>query len=138
MNISSRTPEGQPNQCPVCGNAVILEPSHPAGDAPCPHCGYLLFSCDPSVPSPTYLKDYEELTVPDWVFEMVPMSICRENGFEPVDCVLGTLVIASDHPLSDDTIDKIGFILFQTIANVLVTQERLQSLREQHEALHEI
>lgn len=74
--------------------------------------------------------------MPDWVFEMVPMSLCRENEFEPVDCVLGTLVIASDYPLSDDTIDKIGFILFQTITNVLVTQERLQSLREQHEALH--
>jgi hypothetical protein len=43
MTISSRTPEGRPNFCPVCGNVVRLEPSVPAGDAPCPHCGCLLW-----------------------------------------------------------------------------------------------
>jgi hypothetical protein len=43
MTISSRTPEGLPNRCPVCGGDVRLEPSHPAGDAPCPHCGHLLW-----------------------------------------------------------------------------------------------
>jgi DNA-directed RNA polymerase subunit RPC12/RpoP len=42
MVISSRTPEGQPNCCPVCGKAVVMEPSQPFGDAPCPHCGCLL------------------------------------------------------------------------------------------------
>lgn len=43
MNISSRTPEGEPNRCPVCGKAVRIEPSRPPGDAPCPHCGHLLW-----------------------------------------------------------------------------------------------
>ena len=43
MVISSRTPEGRPNRCPVCGSAVKIEPSDPAGDAPCPHCGHLLW-----------------------------------------------------------------------------------------------
>ncbi len=42
MSISSRTPEGQPNRCPFCGNEVCMEPSLPFGDAPCPHCGQLL------------------------------------------------------------------------------------------------
>ena len=42
MEISSRTPEGEPNRCPVCGKTVRLEPSGPIGDAPCPHCGHLL------------------------------------------------------------------------------------------------
>jgi DNA-directed RNA polymerase subunit RPC12/RpoP len=42
MVISSRTPESQPNCCPVCGKAVVMEPSQPFGDAPCPHCGCLL------------------------------------------------------------------------------------------------
>ncbi|QDV36037.1 hypothetical protein ElP_39470 [Tautonia plasticadhaerens] len=42
MVISSRTPEGQPNNCPVCGKAIVMEPSQPFGDAPCPHCGCLL------------------------------------------------------------------------------------------------
>jgi anti-sigma B factor antagonist len=43
MVISSRTPEGQPNQCPVCGSLLNIEPSDPAGDAPCPRCGHLLW-----------------------------------------------------------------------------------------------
>jgi acyl carrier protein len=42
-NISSRTPEGEPNHCPVCGQKVQLEPSYPTGDAPCPNCGTLLW-----------------------------------------------------------------------------------------------
>ena len=43
MVISSRTPEGKPNLCPVCGSGIKIEPSDPAGDAPCPKCGNLLW-----------------------------------------------------------------------------------------------
>jgi RNA polymerase sigma factor (sigma-70 family) len=43
MTISTRTPEGQPNHCPVCDAAVKIEPSDPSGDAPCPNCGHLLW-----------------------------------------------------------------------------------------------
>ena len=43
MIISSRTPEGTPNRCPVCNNDLKIEPSSPAGDAPCPYCGHLLW-----------------------------------------------------------------------------------------------
>lgn len=43
MVISSRTPEGTPNHCPVCGNDLRLEPSSSTLDAPCPHCGHLLW-----------------------------------------------------------------------------------------------
>ena len=42
MTISSRTPEGLPSKCPLCGAASNLEFSEPTGDAPCPNCGYLL------------------------------------------------------------------------------------------------
>lgn len=48
MEPSSRTPEGQPNRCPVCGKDARVEPSIPPGDAPCPHCGHLLWF-DPGV-----------------------------------------------------------------------------------------
>ena len=41
--ISSRTPEGEPNRCPLCGADFDLEPSQPSGDAPCPGCGQLLW-----------------------------------------------------------------------------------------------
>jgi anti-sigma B factor antagonist len=43
MVISSRTPEGTPNHCPVCGAFLRIEPSGPTGDAPCPRCGHLLW-----------------------------------------------------------------------------------------------
>ena len=43
MQPSSRTPEGEPNRCPVCGKDLQIEPSRPPGDAPCPHCGTLLW-----------------------------------------------------------------------------------------------
>ncbi|MDA0835845.1 MAG: KOW motif-containing protein [Planctomycetota bacterium] len=43
MNISSRTPEGLPQRCPICRNDVCISPSQPTGDAVCPHCGALLW-----------------------------------------------------------------------------------------------
>ncbi len=43
MKPSSRTPEGEPNRCPACGKLARIAPSRPPGDAPCPHCGYLLW-----------------------------------------------------------------------------------------------
>ncbi len=42
MMISSRTPEGLPNHCPICGKDLLLEPSQ-TGDGTCPHCGHLLW-----------------------------------------------------------------------------------------------
>jgi len=43
MLISSRTPEGDPNRCPICGKALRLESSLDTRDGPCPHCGHLLW-----------------------------------------------------------------------------------------------
>src|SRR5687767_231136 len=43
MRISSRTPEGDPGQCPICGKDVCVEPSILFGDATCPNCGSLLW-----------------------------------------------------------------------------------------------
>ncbi len=43
MVISSRTPEGEPAECPICGVCVRMEPSITFSDAPCPSCGSLLW-----------------------------------------------------------------------------------------------
>ena len=43
MTVSSRTPEGQPNHCPICRADVCIEPSPLFGDATCPNCGSLLW-----------------------------------------------------------------------------------------------
>ncbi len=51
MTTASRTPEGEPNRCPVCRADVYLDPSRPPGDAPCPQCGHLLWFSDQVQPS---------------------------------------------------------------------------------------
>ncbi len=43
MTISSRTPEGIPHRCRVCGQVSAVEPSYPGGDSCCPACGELLW-----------------------------------------------------------------------------------------------
>jgi len=43
MTISSRTPEGTPFCCPICGEQTNLEPSITTGDGCCPRCGHLLW-----------------------------------------------------------------------------------------------
>lgn len=43
MTPALRTPEGSPSRCPVCGEEMVIEPSLPPGDAPCPRCGCLLW-----------------------------------------------------------------------------------------------
>src|SRR5579864_2585880 len=40
---ASRTPEGESNLCPLCGAEILITPSRPPGDAPCPNCGNLLW-----------------------------------------------------------------------------------------------
>jgi hypothetical protein len=42
MAISSRTPEGAPHRCPICGEVANLEPSYPGGDSVCPACANIL------------------------------------------------------------------------------------------------
>jgi hypothetical protein len=61
MLPSSRTPEGLPQQCSVCGNEVHIEPSTPPGDAPCPFCGCLLWF----VVTPTQSRPAVEHTAAD-------------------------------------------------------------------------
>jgi acyl carrier protein len=43
MEISSRTPEGVPHRCPICGKVSAVDPSFPEGDSCCPSCGHLLW-----------------------------------------------------------------------------------------------
>ncbi len=60
MRISSRTPEGRPNRCPVCESEVVIDPSELPlfGDAPCPNCGSLLWFM--KLPSGVRLLEYEK------------------------------------------------------------------------------
>jgi hypothetical protein len=55
MVVSSRTPEGEPNRCPICGNKCCVEPSL-TGDAPCPSCGHLLWFQQGAVCEATFVR----------------------------------------------------------------------------------
>lgn len=44
MDTATRTTEGYPDICPVCGKRMSVNPSDPFGDAVCPHCGVLIYS----------------------------------------------------------------------------------------------
>jgi hypothetical protein len=83
VTISSRTPEGEPNRCPICGNDLALEPSIDTRDAPCPSCGHLLWFKDASVSSGTRLSP-----TLSWVF-LIRMGKER----------LGPLPLALERPL---------------------------------------
>jgi acyl carrier protein len=64
--ISSRTPEGFPTRCPVCGANTNIEFSPEAGDALCPNCGTLL---------------WQSAVVLDRLFELFgeQLGVSREN-----------------------------------------------------------
>jgi acyl carrier protein len=42
VSVSSRTPEGQPLRCEICGDVVAVDVAD-AGDAVCPRCGSLMW-----------------------------------------------------------------------------------------------
>lgn len=59
MVISSRTPEGEPLSCAICGALDLLEASGP-GDLLCPRCGTLAWSLReqlPQLPTPLTADD---------------------------------------------------------------------------------
>ena len=71
MTIASRTPEGLPSHCPLCGANTNLDFAEPTGDAPCPSCGHLLWR------SAQLLTHFQNsiaatLSVPD--FEITPST----------------------------------------------------------------
>jgi acyl carrier protein len=60
MLLPVRTPENSLGRCLVCAAEVVVESSYPAGDAPCPGCGALLWF----VRTSQGLRLYDEETVP--------------------------------------------------------------------------
>ena len=100
MTSSSRTPEGAPNRCPVCGNSIRIEPSIPPGDAPCPRCGSLLWfaqsilgdQIDVLAPD-AIIPDLRATTEPDAIREIVSKlsavrAIDREHEEDITESIL--------------------------------------------------
>lgn len=79
MVISSRTPEGSPNRCPVCESQIRIEPSLFFGDAPCPACGQLLWFLAVG-PEPRFYLPDEATNVRERVLERIAghLRVSRE------------------------------------------------------------
>lgn len=87
MTISSRTPEGHSNHCPVCNKPVRIEPSRPFGDAPCPNCGALLWFV--SVDSDALFYDSADPVLAELFIERFGVGIesLRTGGIDSLDLV---------------------------------------------------
>ena len=77
--ISSRTPEGEPNCCSVCGSQIIVEPSLGTRDAPCPRCGHLLWWLK---------KKYPEASSIEFVWDSPLADIFEEDSLETVEFIM--------------------------------------------------
>lgn len=72
MHISSRTPEGTPNYCPVCNQRCWVVPSQRTRDAPCPRCGHLLWFDAPKTESGAVLEGPWESILEDSSADATP------------------------------------------------------------------
>ena len=97
MLPSSRTPEGNDNQCLICGHEVYIEPSVPPGDAPCPHCGALLWF--PSVSS----QDRKAAVL----WQQSHSEIEAENWLDAAFCLQQAIAIDRRNSVFRETLSKV-------------------------------
>lgn len=113
MNIASRTPEGEPYGCPICGRFAPLETSD-SGDSLCPRCGHLLWKIRNSLQA---VSDdaIESLALTD------PISSHLVDSLDVVELVMRLEVAAGvDIPAED-------YEKMRTVADVLqYIAERLE------------
>ena len=102
MTISSRTPEGEPHRCAICGELAITETSQPLGDSVCPRCGALL------------IKLGEELGLP--ADRVSPDLSLKELGADSLDVVELVMELEEEFDITipDDEAEKI-----QTVADAI-------------------
>jgi predicted RNA-binding Zn-ribbon protein involved in translation (DUF1610 family) len=118
MNTATRTTEGTPSSCPICGKRMIVSPSIPLGDATCPHCGALIY---PRLQGDNFERDHEK--------RLAELGVIIETDDE------GEVISAELHgPLfTDKTVGKLtscNGIPIIKICNTGLTSEGIEKLRE--------
>jgi acyl carrier protein len=113
--ISSRTPEGVPNRCPICAAVVRIEPSQAPGDAPCPACGHLLWFSP--IPSGVMCYDYALVAA---VKERVLDIICESLGINR-ESVTNSSSFSDD--LRVDSLDVVELVMELEELNIKTSDE---------------
>ena len=122
MTISSQTPEGMPNHCPVCGSDIRIEPSLSSGDAPCPKCGTLLWFL--RSPDGTRLHKSESI-IP--IEESIRGIICETLGWNK-DQVRSFSSFAAD--LDADSLDTVELAMaLEESFDLSITEDDLRQMK---------
>lgn len=96
MAISTRTPEGLPSRCSLCGADARLEYSSPLDDATCPQCGALLLSSD---------------AVIDHLSQRMQNQLAAQLGVESNMIVPKQSMAKQMGTLGSDSLDKVEMII---------------------------
>ncbi len=126
MTISSRTPEGLPSRCPLCGAATKLEFSLPSGDAPCPNCGHLLWSSAELLSS--FQNRFAE-TLGVATDRITPDTTFAELGADSLDTVELVMELEEEFDISipDDAAERI-----QNVGDLIRYVSRQQTTQQPH------
>ena len=88
MTPSSRTPEGAPHRCSVCGKNATIDDSSPIRDATCPFCGSLIWL------EPTDRVRNVRGRILELVKETLSQSIASESMKEVAGGILSRITVA--------------------------------------------
>ena len=114
MTVSSRTPEGDPHRCAICGGVVVTESSEPLGDSVCPRCGTLFLP---------FQKVFSEQLGIDR-YRITPETSLKELGADSLDTVELVMELEEEFDINipDDAAEKI-----QTVGQAIEYIEKTQS-----------
>jgi acyl carrier protein len=102
--ISSRTPEGWPNRCPVCGGEICIEPSLPPGNGPCPQCGTLLWFFNSAEGHRRY-----EASLIETIHRRLAPFVGDELGIR--SALTGRPPLLWKETVGDDSLDAVEFVM---------------------------
>jgi acyl carrier protein len=126
--ISSRTPEGVPNTCPLCHSPICIEPSQPSGDAPCPRCGALLWF----IGTEDEFRYYDSAVIGP-IREKILQLLCDNLGVNRDRVSEAT---SFEHEVGVDSLDIVELVMeLEEEFGVVVTDEDAEKIRTVRDAI---
>lgn len=109
MSISSRTPEGFPSRCVLCGAKTKIEFSNPAQDATCPNCGHLLWQASQTLEQVGRIFGEQLGADPRKITSKTPLA---DLGIDSLDYVEMMMMLAEefDFEIPEDEVENIRTI----------------------------